>query len=1022
MSRNHVIAVLCVAVFLGVPGALGQVPVLERPIAYDTDVRPILEANCFECHGPEKQKSGLRLDLQEIALVGGDSGPAIVPGDADNSLLVQLVSGQDPERHMPPKGDPLTAEQVASLKAWINAGASWPAAAEAAPIQAASDHWAFRTLVRPEPPAVKDAAWPSNDIDRFILAKLESKGLTPSPDADKVTLIRRLHFDLTGIPPTAEQVDRFVADDSPHAYQSAVNRLLASPHFGERWGRYWLDLARYADSDGYEKDGVRPYAYRYRDWVIDALNRDVPYDQFVIKQLAGDLLPDADTEDLIATGFHRNTLTNREGGIDPEEDRDKQTVDRTNTTGTVFLGLTLGCAQCHSHKYDPITQREYYSFYAFFNAAMEKDVPAPVPGEEAAYRQAKERFDAQVAESRKAVDAYRATLAEKLPAWEASLEVPPEGWEVLDPVSYTSSAGSEFQELDDNSLLVTGPLTPLDKYTIVVRSREIGLTTFRLEALTHESLTKNGPGRAHNGNFVLGEFEVYAAPMNDPNNMTKVNLVRPKADFEEPNHEVALAIDGNPDSGWAIYRENNLNEDRFATFETDDPIGFPDGTILTFVLDHRYGRAHNIGRVRLSVSKLPADAIQYSDQVFAALQVPVEERTDDQEKALLDYFASLDAKYRELKAPLDALLRAAPQPPETKAQALVRNPDPPKTFVHLRGDFLSPGDEVQPGTPSVLPPCESRGDTPDRLDLARWIVDPTNPLTPRVYVNRLWMHLFGRGIVATPDDFGTRCEAPSHPELLDWLATEAVARGWSTKDLIRLIVNSTTYKQASDVRPEIYDLDPENRLLARQSRYHVEAEVTRDAYLAVSGLLNDEVGGPSIRPPQPAGIADLGYAGQVRWKESPAPDKYRRGLYIFFQRTVPYPMLMAFDCPDSNTAAPKRNRSNTPLQALTLMNDPVLFECAQALGGRILKEAPDEEKERIRFGFRQCMGREPSDAEVSRLEQFLADQKAAFDSDPETAERFAGETVPEGVEAPESAVYVALARVILNLDEFITRE
>jgi mono/diheme cytochrome c family protein len=989
---------------------------------FEAQIQPILAERCFTCHGPENQKSGLRLDLQETAMHGGDTGAAIVPGDPDNSLLIQLVSGVEPDRQMPPKGDPLTVEQIAVLKAWIAAGAEWPQAETDAPVIVASDHWAFRKPVRPEAPAVQNADWPSNDIDRFILAKLESEGLTPSPEADKVTLIRRLHFDLVGIPPTPEEVDRFVSDDSPSAYSRLVNGLLASPHFGERWGRYWLDLARYADSDGYEKDGVRPFAYRYRDWVIDALNRDLPYDQFAIQQLAGDLLPGAGTSELMATGFHRNTLTNKEGGIDPEEDRCKQTVDRANTTGTVFLGLTMGCAECHTHKYDPISQREYFQFYAFFNAALEKNVPAPLPGEEMAYERALGQFNQKVGELRKVVDDYRAKLAEKLPEWESSLDVPPEGWTVLDPSSYTSTGGSEFEELEDNSLVVTGALAPLDKYTIVARSREIGLKTFRLEALTHDSLGNKGPGRAANGNFVLGEFEVYAAPMNSPNDMKKVALVRPTADFEEPNHEIALAIDGNPDSGWAIYRDGGFNEDRYATFETDEPIGYPDGTVLTFVLDHRYGRAHNIGRVRLSVSKLPADAIKYSDQVYAALKAPVADRTEEQNTVLLDYYCNLDPKYRELNAPLVKILEAKPRPPDTVAQALVRNPDPPKTFIHLRGDFLSKGDEVQPGVPAVLPAVEVRGETPDRLDLARWIVDPDNPLTSRVYVNRLWQRLFGRGIVATPDDFGTRCEPPSHPELLDWLATEAIARGWSTKDLIRLIVHSSTYRQSSAVRPEVYERDPANRLLARQSRYHVEAEITRDAYLAASGLLHAPVGGPSIRPPQPAGIADLGYAGSITWKEDVAPEKYRRGLYIFFQRAVPYPMLMAFDCPDSNTAAVKRNRSNTPLQALTLLNDPVFFECAQALGGRILEEAPQDEDGRIRFAFRQCMGRAPSDVEFARLKQFLADQKSAFEADPEAAKKFASQHVPEGVAAPESATYVALARVIMNLDEFITRE
>jgi len=560
MTKKYcaIVMLLCTALALAAPRAGCETAAAEAPVSFEQQVRPILATHCFGCHGPDKQKSGLRLDLQEAAMHGGDSGPVIIPGDAENSTLIRLVSGADPDRVMPLKGDRLRPEEIATLKAWIGAGAVWPAASGGAPSPATPEHWAFKAPVCPAAPTVQHPDWIRNEIDCFILAKLESMNLSPSPEADRVTLIRRLCFDLTGIPPTPEEVDRFVSDDSPHAYERAVNRLLASPHFGERWGRYWLDLARYADSDGYEKDGVRPYAYRFRDWVIDALNRDMPYDQFVEKQLAGDLLPGADTDDLVATGFHRNTLTNREGGIDPEEDRVKQTVDRTNTTATVFLGLTMGCAQCHSHKYDPISQREYYSFYAFFNAAQEKEVSAPAPGEALAYRQAKEQFDKQVAGFRKTLDDYRATLAQKLPDWEKGLTVPPEGWDVLDPVSYASSGGSAFTELDDHSLLATGTPPPVDKYTIVVRSRELGLKTFRLEALTDDSLTNSGPGRAHNGNFVLGEFTLYAAPMNNPNDMQQVKLVRPKADFEEPGHEVALAIDGNPDSGWGIYRDGNF--------------------------------------------------------------------------------------------------------------------------------------------------------------------------------------------------------------------------------------------------------------------------------------------------------------------------------------------------------------------------------------------------------------------------------------------------------------------------------
>lgn len=994
----------------------------EAAVDFAGDVKPILQERCFTCHGPEKQKNGLRLDIRDEALRGGDSGAPITPGDAENSLLVKLIAGLDETRVMPPQGDRLTEAQIAVVKAWIQQGAVWPDEHSAEPQPVKSDHWAFRAPVRPAIPSVKQAGWVRNPIDAFVLAKLESMGIGPSPEADRVMLIRRLHFDLIGIPPTPEEVDAFVNDPSPYAYESLVNRLLASPHFGERWARYWLDLARYADSDGYEKDLPRPYAYRYRDWLIDSLNRDMPYDQFVTEQIAGDLIPNATTDSKIATGFHRNTLTNREGGIDPEEDRVKQAVDRTNTVSTVFLGLTMACAQCHSHKYDPLTQREYYQLYSFFNTSVEKDIPAPTEGEMIAYREAKGRFDKELAELKAGINEYRKQLAAQLPEWEKTLQVPEQGWNVLDPASFSSAGGSTFAKLDDGSVLLTGEPPATDRYTVVVRLRELGLKSFRIEALTDPALAKSGPGRASNGNFVVNEITILAAPYNDPLAQKQILIKSAKADFEEPNNPAASAVDGDLNTGWAIYRAADMNENRTLTLETEEEVGYPDGTVLTFVFEQRYGRAHTIGRLRISASALPPDAIPYTDAVHLALKVPADQRTEEQTGILIDYYASLDPKMRELRAPLDGLMKAEPKPPSTSAQTLAQNPDPPKTFIHVRGDFLTKGDEVQPATPAVLNPFKARGEKPDRLDLARWIVDPTNPLTSRVHVNRIWQYLFGRGLVGTPEDFGTRGEPPTHPELLDWMATELMAQGWSSKEVIRLILMSSTYRQSSVGRPELRDIDPENKLLAMQNRYHVEAEIARDASLHASGLLHPAVGGPSVRPPQAKGIADLGYAGSVTWPESPAPEKYRRGLYIFFQRTVPYPMLMTFDCPDSNVAVARRARSNTPLQALTLLNDPVFFECAQVLGASIIKEGPADERERVRFAFRRCMGRQPSDQELDRLVQFMGDQRKAFEANPETAARFAGPQLPEHTDTVTGATYVALARVLMNLDEFITRE
>jgi hypothetical protein len=691
-------------------------------------------------------------------------------------------------------------------------------------------------MARPAPPPVQDRPWVRNDIDRFVLARLEAEDITPSPEADRPALIRRARLDLTGLPPTPAEVDAFVSDPRPDAYERLVDRLLASPAYGERWGRHWLDAARYADSDGYEKDTGRPHAWRWRNWVIDALNRDLPFDQFAVEQLAGDLLPNATTGQKVATGFHRNTLTNREGGVDAEQFRVEQVVDRVTTTGTVFLGLTIGCARCHDHKYDPISQREFYQLFAFFNSDVEADIPAPLPGETEADRRRIAEFAKKKANLEALLASYR---KEQLPAAQQK-------WE---------------------------------------------------EGLTLPALRKLPPA-------------------------------------------VALA---------------------------------------TLVEPAR--------------------------------------RSPQQKKSLGGYYAKIDPKLTELNRALADLQKRGPAEP--LAQTLALGPRR-TTHIMVRGDFLRPGAEVQPGTPAVLPPLHpTAGGT--RLDLARWIASADNPLTPRVAVNWMWQKHFGRGIVATPEDFGTQGDRPSHPELLDWLASEFVHRGWSLKSMHRLIVTSATYRQASMARPELHDRDPMNVLLARQNRLRLEAEVIRDSALACSGLLVRKVGGPSVRPPQPAGVAELTYAGSARWVENTGPDRYRRGLYTWFQRTSPYPMLLTFDAPDANVCCVRRDRTDTPLQALTLMNDTVFVECARALGRRILAETPGQDHAaRIRHAFRLCLAREPTPAETGALRQLFDALRQACDADPAAATKLAGTAAGAG--CTERAAWTAFARALLNLDEFVTRE
>ncbi|MBI1913373.1 MAG: PSD1 domain-containing protein [Planctomycetes bacterium] len=816
-------------------------------VDFQRDIKPILAKTCLTCHGPEKQRGGLRLDSRKAALEGGNSGPVLKPGDAASSRLLFIVAGLDADLQMPPKGrTPLTPREVGLLRAWVDQGLKWTDEGTVATQSRKADHWAFRAPKRPPPPTVRNAAWVHNDLDRFILARLEKEGLSPSPEADRATLIRRLSLDLLGLPPTPAEVDAFVRDPRPDAYEHLVDRLLASPHYGERWARHWLDLARYADSDGYEKDTGRPFAWRWRDWVINALNRDLPYDEFVIEQLAGDLLPKATRDQKVATGFHRNTLTNREGGVDQEQYRVEAVVDRVNTTAKVLLGITLGCAQCHDHKYDPFSQREYYQFFAFFDRDVEANLPMPTPA------------DLEVhAKQKAAQDGRRKPLA-------AALE--------------------EYRR---------------QGFPAALRKWEQGLK--------------------------------------------------------------------------------------------------------------------------------PADRTALPAKVRQSLVIDEAKRTAAQQKLVADHFAKLDPKLLKLTQVLAAHDKAGPQLP--MAQTLALGP-PRKTHVLMRGDFLRKGAEVWPGVPALFPPLHARS-APTRLELARWIASPENPLTARVLVNWVWHKYFGRGIVATLEDFGTQGERPSHPELLDWLATAFMrpASGgvnpsrWSLKTLHRLLVTSATYRQSSKVRPELLQRDPLNVLLARQGRHRLEAELVRDAALSVSGLLVRYVGGPSVRPPQPPGISELSYAGSVRWVESSGADRYRRGLYIWFQRTSPYPMLMTFDAPDSNVCCVRREKSNTPLQALTLLNDTVFVECAQRLGRRVVEEMSKAATEqRVQHAFRVCLGRAPSEAETKRLILLYDDLLALAKANPDAADRLTGKTRPVGVPVAEAAAWVALARALMNLDEFVTRE
>ena len=822
----------------------------ELPVDYSTQIKPLLAARCANCHSIKKQEMGLRLDSARKLLEGGDSGPAVIPNDSAKSLLVHAITGTEGASVMPPEGDKLKPEEIALIKRWIDEGAKSPADEVTVETPKKSvDHWAFQPIHHPIPPSVASTTDLQNGIDNFIRHRLDLERLTPSDEAERTTLIRRVSFDLLGLPPSAEAVREFLADRSPDAYERMIDRQQASPHYGERWARDWLDAARYADSNGFTRDQPRTI-WKYRDWVIDALNANLSFDQFTIEQLAGDLLPNPSLEQLIATGFHRNTLINEEGGTDPEQFRVEATVDRVSTTGNVFLGLTVGCAQCHDHKYDPITQRDFYQLYAFFNSTEF------LPGDQAA-----PRIDVPTAEQIRAGEPQRkAEIRSQI----AKLE----------------------QELKDQESNIAADLTAWEK------------------SLTEEDKAK--------------------LPFNIKN----------------------------------------------------------------------------------------------------AVELPVVDRSEVHKRDLDKHFRGLSIA-REKYPQLDAIGRLHEAEPKFPTTMITREADQPRTtYIQIRGDFLRPGAKVDAAVPAALSTSNTQPSQKNRMFLAEWLVSTENPLTARVIVNRYWQRFFGRGIVETENDFGTQGDKPTHPDLLDWLASEfrgVKPRAWDVKHIQRMIVTSATYRQSSHARADLSEVDPLNKLLARQSRIRVDAEMIRDAALMASGLLTEQLGGPPVYPPQPEGVFDF-TQDKKPWKTSTGPDRYRRAMYTHLWRSSLYPSMGIFDFPDPNIACTRRIRSNTPLQSLTLANDETFFEFARGFAARLLESTTLDDIFRLSYAFETAVGRMPSATELSRLKEFLDQQRQRFASDQAAAESFAPNPAPPNTTLAEAASWAAVARVIMNLDEFITRE
>lgn len=823
------------------------------------------------------------------------------------------------------------------------------------------DHWAFRPIRNPPVPEVS-GTYSASEIDSFVLNRLESEGLEMSPEASPEVLFRRLHLDLTGLLPSPEKLESFLIDwnrDREKAYTGAVNELLASPHFGEHWARHWLDLARYGDSDGYLGDSLRPWAWVYRDWVIKAIGNDLPFDQFSIEQLAGDLLPEATEEQKIAAGFHRNNLKNTEAGSDRELDRTQQVVNRVATTGTVWLGLTAACAECHDHKHDPISQKEFFELYSFFNNTEDKDISVRFEEEWSVYENKRAAWETELEELEAKLANYGQTSKLNAPTSDT--------WEVVMP-DKTEAAGTDFEINEDGSILETGKTPSTVTYFVEAPVEQTKpITAIRVDVIGAfgEGREKGETvGRGKNGEFVLSMF---FPDLIIDGKAKRLPVASARADHSD-GQNVEEAFQPTND-GWRV--ASKTYQSHTIVFELAEPTELPAGSRLKFSLGQKSGTGNLMRHFRISTTS-----------ATPPLKLPT---------------SGIDPKWAELRLPIEKHLANPPAKPDSKAQSLVEltGTDRRETHLHIRGDYTRHGEKVTPATPAVLPAMATK-ESRNRLDLARWLFDPAHPLTARVTVNRIWQHLFGVGIVSTSDDFGTHGEHPSHPELLDWLATDFQKSGWSRKELIRKIVHSATYRQASTNRHP----DLPNSLLWRQNSFRVPAETVRDIHLVASGLFNPKIGGPGIHPPLPEHVAAVGRS--VKWPESEGADRYRRGMYIFLKRTVLYPMLTTFDAPDTSVACSRREKTNTPMQALTLLNDPVFYECAETLGREMHSAHKGDTDAAIDQLFLRCLNRLPEDSEKDTLLSAHNDLEKESD-DPELA-------------------MIATARVVMNLDEFISRD
>ena len=1049
IKTTHLHAALLVAgsLWLAV-STRAAAPAAPLTVDFGRDIRPIFSENCYTCHGPDKdkRKAGLRLDLQEDAFKKLDSGGfALVAGKPEQSRLLAVITlPPEDDDHMPPAktGKKLSSAQVDLLRRWIVQGAKW------------AEHWSYVAPERPAAPEVKNKKWPRNDVDRFILSALEKKGLKPNPEADRYTLIRRLSLDLTGLPPTVPAVDDFIADKSPDAYGKLVERLLASPHYGERLALAWLDQARYADTSGYHFDGFRQM-HLWRDWVIKAFNDNKPFDQFTIEQLAGDLLPDATIDQKIASGFHRNVMTNDEGGADPEEYLAKYVVDRVSTTAQVWLGTTVGCAECHDHKYDPISAKEFYQFYAFFHSVPEKGLdgtrvrnPAPVlkvPSPDQGSRLI--RFLDLIPAAEKSLAERETELPKAQKAWEKETQ----GQELKQPEVAGLVKAFSFDEAKDattnrapgmvgrawqlrggtNDFVDLGQAVTFDHTNAFSYGAWI-----KLHGKTGAVLSKMEEGPGYRGfDLLINDAKAEVHLVNKfPDNAIKV-VTKDALPTNTWLHLMVTYDGSNKAGGLRIFvdgksRPLDMPTDKLSsTIRTAAPL-----LIGTRIKMFPFNGL--IDDVRFYNRRLKSDEVAslaaYPNLLIA--RVAADQRTDEQKTALRDYFKqyaatnfiAAQARLTKLRKDKDDLMA---QIPDTMIMDEMEKPR--DTFIFTRGNFQSKGEQVNAGTPACWPPLPNDQPT-NRLSLARWLVSTNQPLTARVTVNRYWGMIFGTGLVKTANDFGSQGERPSHPELLDWLAcelrqgstpvaSEPRPRAWDVKHLLRLLVNSATYRQSAVVTREKLERDPYNRLLTRGPRVRLDAEIIRDNALAISGLLNDRIGGPSVKPYQPPGIWD---GTDHKYEQSHGADLYRRGMYVFWKRAAHYPSFQTFDAPSRETCTLQRPRTSTPLQSLVVMNDPVYVEAARAFATRILQQRGLNLEEQLAFAFRLALARPPEKKELAVLEKTYREQKANFAQDKKAAEDLlsVGESPrPKDIDAVELAAMTGVANVLLNLHETITR-